>query len=117
MVRSTMIKVAAAVGIAGMIAATAATPSMARGWHHGGWGRGAAAAGVGFAAGALIGSAAANAAMDGYYGPDRYGYAYEPDSAYPPDYAYVPDYSYGGQSYRYYRPSGPSGNNGYEADY
>jgi hypothetical protein len=72
----TMIKQAGMLAAAGVLAVSIATPSFARDG-----GRVAAAAGVGFVAGALIGTAAAN---NGYYGPD---YAY-----YGPDYAYGPDY-------------------------
>ena len=71
--------------IAGAVAVTMATPSFAddRAW---------VAAGAGFAAGTLIGAAAANANA-AYYGP---GFAYAP--AYPygyaPGYAYAPGYVY-----------------------
>ncbi|MGB7259522.1 MAG: hypothetical protein WBD48_15715 [Pseudolabrys sp.] len=66
-------------GVAGALAIAAATPSQARWYHHGD----AAAAGVGFAAGAAVGAAASNA----YYGPAYYGpgygaYAYEPAYTY-----------------------------------
>jgi hypothetical protein len=97
----TFIKYAGAAALAGTLAIAAATPSQARPWHHGG---GAAVAG--FAAGALIGAAAANS----YYGPDYYGpgYAYDSDYAYaasPYDsYAYEP----GPTVYRYRSGSRPS---------
>jgi hypothetical protein len=100
-IMKTFTRYAGAVALAGAFALAAATPSQAR-WHgrHGG---GAAVAG--FAAGALIGAAAANS----YYGPDYYG----PDYAYAPGYAYEPGYdSYayepGPTVYRYRSGSRPS---------
>lgn len=90
----TMIKYAAAATLAGALAVGMATPSQAR------HGRNAAAIG-GFAAGALIGAAAASAANSSYYEPGYYyapgPYAYEP--AYEPAYVYEPAPSY--RSYRY----------------
>jgi hypothetical protein len=78
----TTTRYAVAVALAGALAASAATPSFARG------GRTAAAAGIGFAAGALIGAAAANS--NGYY--------YEPGYSYGP-YAYGPGYAAGSYAY------------------
>jgi hypothetical protein len=79
-------KLAVAALLVGTIAASAATPSYARD-------RALAAAGIGFAAGAVIGAAAVNA-NNGYYYEPGYapGYAYEPAPAY--GYAYVPAYGY-----------------------
>jgi len=72
----------AALALAGALAVASATPSFADNR----WGYAAG----GFAAGALIGAAAANAHA-GYYGP---GYAYHPGYAYQPGYAYHPGYAY-----------------------
>jgi len=58
-------KYAVAAALAGALAIAATTPSQAR---HGR----IAAAGIGFAAGAIVGAAAANS----YYGPGYYGPAY-----------------------------------------
>jgi hypothetical protein len=78
MIRTT--KAATALALAGALAISAATPSFAR--------NGRVAAGViGFAAGTMLGAAAASAAHGPYYGN---GYAYEPS------YAYAPAYGYGG---------------------
>jgi hypothetical protein len=77
-------KPAMLLGLAGILAVASMTPSEARvnRW---------AAAGIGLAVGALIGSAAANA-NSYYYGPG-YGYGYDgPYYAYQP--AYGPDYAY-----------------------
>jgi len=83
----TTFKYAAGVALAGALTIAAATPSQAR-WHH--W-QGAAA---GFAAGAVVGAAAANS----YYGPGYYDYGYVPGYAYDSAYAYDPgiraDYGY-----------------------
>ena len=70
----------AALALAGALAVASASPSFADNR----WGYAAG----GFAAGALIGAAAANAHA-GYYGP---GYAYHPGYrvAYAPGYAYAP---------------------------
>ena len=91
----------AALAIAGALAVTAVTPSFADSR----WGYAAG----GFAAGALVGAAAANAnANAGYYGP---GYAYQP-SGYQ-GYAYEPAQQYyapGYSSYSYaptYNPENP----------
>lgn len=87
-----IVKFTAAAALAGALAVGMSSPSQAR------HGRNAAAIG-GFAAGALIGAAAASAA-NGYYGPDYYyapgPYAYEPayTYGYAPGYAYVPSYAY-----------------------
>lgn len=86
------LKFAAAAVLTGALAMAAATPSEARS------GRTAAAAGIGFAAGAVVGAAAANAARNNYYyGPGYYepGYAYEPAYVYEPGYAYAPGPSRG----------------------
>ena len=75
-----ILKTSVALALASVLAASVATPSVARDWRP--W----AAAGAGFAAGAIVGSSVANS----YYGPHYYGaYAYEPG------YAYEPTYSYG----------------------
>ena len=98
----TILKYAAAVALTGALAVVAATPSEARHGRN-------AAAGIGFVAGALIGSAIVN---NGYYGePGYYGpgpYTYGPGYGYESDYAYeapvyvrpAPRYYYGGSSYR-----------------
>ena len=78
----TIFKYATAAALTGALALAAVSPSEARG------GRNTAAA-VGFAAGALVGAAAANAANSGYYyGPGPY--YYDPGPAYygPGPYAY-----------------------------
>ena len=75
-----ILKTSVALALASVVAASVATPSLARDWRP--W----AAAGAGFAAGAIVGSAVANS----HYGPHYYGaYAYEPG------YAYEPTYNYG----------------------
>jgi hypothetical protein len=86
---------AAAVAAAALVFA-ATSPSQARDW-----GRGAAAAGVGFAAGAAVGAAAASS-NNYYYGPGYYdpGYAYDPAPYYGPGYAYDSG-PYYGSSYAY----------------
>jgi hypothetical protein len=71
---------ALSLGLAGALALAAATPSFARDGR-----RAATAAGVGFAAGALVGAAAATAASP-FYGA-AYGY-----DGYAGDYAYAPGY-------------------------
>lgn len=76
-------KTAAAVTLAGAMVLAAAAPSEARG---GRW----AAAGIGFAAGALIGAAAANAAASSYYAPGYYGGGYGYGGYYGGPYAYEP---------------------------
>ena len=88
-------KYAAAVTLAGLLAATAITPSEAR---NGRW----AAAGVGFAAGALLGAAVANNYYygPGYYAPGYYGPAYYGPGPYAYEPVYVaPRYRYYGQRY------------------
>jgi hypothetical protein len=85
----TIFKFAAAAALSGALALAATTPSEARG------GRNAAAAGVGFVAGALLGAATANSGFyggpgyygSGYYGPGPYGYGPGP---YAGPYAYEP---------------------------
>jgi hypothetical protein len=77
----TVIKYAAVTTLAGALALAVTSPSEARN------GRNTAAA-VGFAAGALIGAAAANAASSNYYYAPGY-YAYEPGYAYEPAPVYV----------------------------
>lgn len=81
----TVAKGLATLGVAGALAIAVATPSQAR-WYHR---DDAAAAGVGFAAGAVVGAAAANNAYynSGYYGPAYYGPGYGA-------YAYQPAYGY-----------------------
>jgi hypothetical protein len=88
----TIMKYAAALTLIGALAVAAATPSQARHWHNG------AAIGAGFAAGAVIGAAAATANNGYYYGSD---YAYEPGYAgdYDGDYAYEPGPVYSGPRY------------------
>jgi hypothetical protein len=86
----TIMKYAAAAAMTGALALAAATPSQAR--------DGAAiAAGAGFAAGAVVGAAAANNA---YYGPGYYGPGYGPADY--GDYAYEPAPAYYGPAPRYY---------------
>jgi hypothetical protein len=82
-------KRAIALGLAGALAVATASPTFARS------GRTVAAAGIGFAAGALIGAAAANA--NAYYAPDAYAYA--PGYAYAPSGALVYDNPYSGYAY------------------
>ena len=76
-----ILRTSVALALASVLSASAATPSVARDWRP--W----AAAGAGFAVGAIVGSAVANS----YYGPHYYGaYAYEPGYNY--GYAYEPGY-------------------------
>ena len=90
--------VAAALALAGVLAISATTPSSADSR----WGYAAG----GFAAGAIVGAAAANANAGYYYGP---GYAYSPYAyqgyAYAPSayegYAYAPAPSYNPGYYSY----------------
>jgi hypothetical protein len=99
----TIFKLAGAAVLTGAIALAVATPSEARN------GRNAAAIG-GFAVGAIVGAAAANAANRNYYGGPGYydsGYAYGPGYVAEPSYAYEPEPVYVAPSYRYrnnYRP-------------
>ena len=80
----TIMKYAAAIAVTSAFALAAATPSEARN-HGGAW----AAAGAGFAAGAIVGAAAANSYGPGYYGPGYYGPAYYGPAYYGPGpYAY-----------------------------
>jgi hypothetical protein len=96
-----IVKAIAVAGVASLIAIAAATPGQAR------WGGNAAAAGAGFAAGAVVGSAAANNAAygygPGYYGPGYGAYAYAPGYAEPGIRSYQPacsgDLGYGRADY------------------
>ena len=100
-----IVKPTMVLGLAGILAVASMTPSEAR---NNGW----AAAGIGFAAGALIGAAAANA-NNHYYGSGyRYGsygpaYGYGPGYAYEPaeTYAYQPGPVYAAPAYRYRAPA------------
>ena len=87
-----ILRTSVALALAGVLAASVASPTFARDWRP--W----AAAGAGFAAGAVVGSAVANS----YYGPRYYGpgYAYEPSYAYD-SYAYEPGYAYRQPTYTY----------------
>ena len=91
-----IVKPAMVLGLAGILAVASMTPSEAR---NNGW----AAAGIGFAAGALVGAAAANA-NNHYYAPG-YRYGYGPDYAYDDAYAYQPAPVYVGPAYRYRAPA------------
>ncbi len=78
---------AAALALAGALVAATATPSFSDNR----WGYAAG----GFAAGALVGAAAANANAGYYYGPGYQGYAYAPAPSYGPayySYGYAPGY-------------------------
>lgn len=86
--RSSILKTGAAAALAGVLAVASTTPSFAR---H--WGRTAAAAGIGFAAGAVLGATVANRGY--YYGPT---YAYDP-------YYDGNGYVYGGPVYAYEGPA------------
>jgi len=87
-------KLATAAAVAGALAVPMATPSQAAWRHHGG--NGAAAAAIGFGAGAVVGAAAANAAYGpGYYDNGYNGYAAEDSYAYSPEPGYEAGYSYG----------------------
>ncbi|HEY1152354.1 MAG TPA: hypothetical protein VGE73_00785 [Pseudolabrys sp.] len=113
-------KIFATVAVVGAVAVAAASPSEAR---NGRW----AAAGVGFAAGAVVGAAAANAANSNYYyGSGYYGQSYGPSYGYAePSYGYVePSYGYDAYAYepgptyvaptyRYRRTDSKYGNGGY----
>lgn len=98
----TVAKGIATLGIAGTLALAVATPSQAR-WHH--RGDAAAAAGIGFAAGAVVGAAATSNAYygPGYYGPAYYGPGYGA-------YAYEPAYTY---TYGYRQSPSCVGDGGY----
>lgn len=88
---NTFAKYATAAALVGALAVPAASPSLARGWHHHrAFGPGL---GLGLAAGALVGAAAANA----------YAADYGPGYAYAPGYAYGPAY---GSAYAYAPPAG-----------
>lgn len=98
----------AALALAGasVIALTTVTPADAQWRYHRGGGA-VAAAGIGFAAGALIGAAAANAAVPRtYYYGDPYGYYGSPYASYnyydPAPAYYEPAPVYVGPSYGYY---------------
>jgi len=97
---TSVLKYAAMVTLTGAMTLAAATPSEAR------HGRNAALIG-GFAAGALIGAAAANANSGYYYGSGYYGpgYAYEPAYEYPAP-VYVPGPYYAPAPRYYYRSGG-----------
>ncbi|HWM80623.1 MAG TPA: hypothetical protein VNQ56_01055 [Pseudolabrys sp.] len=111
-------RIAATVLLTGALAAMAATPSEAR---NGRW----AAAGAGFAAGTLLGAAAANANANyynGYYGPGYYGRGYYGARAYPApgyyddgydSYAYAPGYR-AAPYYGYRTQDDKYGNYGYD---
>ena len=96
-----IVKPAMVLGLAGILAVASMTTSEAR---NNGW----AAAGIGFAAGALVGAAAANA-NNYYYGPG-YRYGYRPAYGYGPGYAYDDAYAYqppvyAAPAYRYRAPA------------
>ena len=96
--RSTITKCAAALGIAGLLAAGTAGPSVARDWHHGARHHGYHHNNVGAAIGGIVGGALAGAAVAAnpyHWGEPGYGY-YGP--AYP-SYAYEPAYGYGAYAY------------------
>jgi hypothetical protein len=80
----TIFKFAVAAALTGALVLAAATPSEARKGRN-------AAAGIGFAAGALVGAAIANS-QSGYYYDRGYapGYYVEPGYPYDQGYAYVP---------------------------
>lgn len=94
---NTFMKYATAVAVTGAMAFAMATPGQARDGHN------AAAAAIGFGAGAIVGAAAASSANAGYY--DR-GYAYDSGYAYEPSYAYeaAPVYVEPYDSYAYEAP-------------
>jgi hypothetical protein len=102
-----------AVALAGALSVAAVTPSSARSWRP--W----AAAGVGLAAGALIGAAAANASAYNYYGPGYYGgpapvYGYTDGYVAAPEYYEpAPTYYYGGVASPNYNPYVCSTDEGY----
>lgn len=115
-----IVKTTAAIALAGALATAAATPGFARDGRY--WG----AAGAGFAAGAIVGAAAANANARAYYGPGYYGpgYAYAPayDSyAYESGYVYTPRPAYGnrgtGEFGHGWRPSCATDGNYNASDY
>ncbi len=84
------VKSVAVLGVTGAMALAAMSPSEARS------GRTWAAAGVGFAAGAMVGAAAANANRGYYY--DDYGYAHARGPVY---YDTAPSYTYSAPAYGY----------------
>ena len=85
-----IVKSVAVLGVTGAMALAAMTPSEARS------GRTWAAAGVGFAAGAMVGAAAANANRGYYY--DDYGYAQARGPVY---YDTAPAHTYSAPAYGY----------------
>ena len=95
----TIVKTGAVLGVVGILALAAMTPSEARPR----WGWGAAAAG--FAAGAFIGAAAANANAY-YYGDPYYAYGYDPGYYYGGPVVVAPTYGYDAYGYApgYYGP-------------
>ena len=95
----TIMKYVAAATLTGALALAAATPSQARHWHRGG------AALGGFAAGAVLGAAAASSYYGPgyYYGPGPYAYDYAPGYVDEGSYAYEPAPTY----YRRYRERAP----------
>ena len=94
-------KNAIALALAGAVTASAATPTLARSWKP--W----AAAGAGFAAGAVVGSAIASRpyyGSYGYYSPGYDSYAYSPGYdgyAYSPSVTYATPAPYYGYGYGY----------------
>ena len=100
--RSKFLTCVAALAVAAPVILATGAPASAQRWHgHRGFGFGAGAAG--FAAGALIGGAAAAVTQPwwgsgySYYGDYGYypGYAYGPGYGAAPAYAYAPDYDQG----------------------
>jgi len=89
----TIFKFATATALAGALALSAASPSLARDWHHGGWRHNGAA--IGFGVGALAGAAIAGSAYNNGY----YGYYDDPGYAYAPGYAYDAAPAYGSYAY------------------
>jgi hypothetical protein len=94
-----IVRTAAAATLVGAVALASVTPTFARDW-----GRTGAAAGIGFAAGAIVGSSIASQNRAYYYGPGYYepGYAYGSTYYYGPGYAYEPVY---GPAYAYEEPA------------
>jgi hypothetical protein len=101
-------KTGLALALGGAVIAGSVTESSARSWRP--WAAGAA----GFAVGAAVGAAAANANRGYYYGP---GYAYEPGYAYGEPYAYAGEAyvapSYGYSTYGYYNNPRCTSDDGY----
>jgi hypothetical protein len=88
--KNSLAKTGAVIALAGALALSSATPTFARNW-----GRTAAAAGIGFAAGTILGSAVANSNRV-YYGAP---YAYDP--YYGGGYVYDRSYDYVEPAYAY----------------